>query len=54
MIDFYDVRKARLAFAEAHGMRFRNSRLVVELDRELPNAVTGQQYATSLALLCTI
>ena len=48
------MRKARLAFAEAHGMRFRNSRLVVELDREPSNVTTSQQYATGQAVLRTI
>ena len=36
VVDFFDVRHARLAFAEAHGTRFHNSRLNVQLDMPTP------------------
>ena len=48
VVDFFDVRHARLAFAEAHGTRFHNSRLNVQLDA--PPSGDGSQQRQYVAL----
>ena len=51
VVDFFDVRHARLAFAEAHGTRFHNSRLNVQLEGPASGEGSQQRQCVKLHAL---